>query len=399
VCKNFKYRLYPTKAQERKLELTLDLCRELYNAALEERRSAYKMCGVSLNYYDQQNQLPAIKEVRSDLCQVFSQVLQDVLRRIDKGFKAFFARCKRGEIPGFPRFQGKGRYASFTYPQAGWSLHNDKLTLSKIGTIKVRLHRDVIGKAKTCTIKREGRGWFVIFSIEYELDAPDYHQGPVVGIDFGLEHFLNQSDGVQVENPRFFRKAQKHLAKVQRKFSSLKHLPKSNPTKRKAKKALNRAHAKVRNQRQDFAHKLSKELASTYSLIVVEDLKIKNLMARPKPKEDENQVGHYLPNGASAKSGLAKSIADAGWSGFISLLKNKVEYTGSRVIEVNPKQTSQICPKCGAIQEKKLSERWHSCPCGCSMHRDIAAARVILSRGLATVGNQSVDAPPFRSGE
>lgn len=380
--KNFKYRLYPTKAQQHKLELTLDLCRELYNAAVEERRAAYKMKGVSLNYFDQQNQLPAIKEVRPDLLQVQAQVLQDALRRVDRSFQAFYRRCQRGEQPGYPRFLGKGRYASFTYPGSGWGLHNDKLTLTKIGTLKLKLHREVIGKAKTCTIKREGQSWFVIFSVEYELDVPDQHSGPHLGIDVGLEFFLNQSDGVQLANPRYFRKAQKHLAKVQGKYARVKHLPKGSPVKRKAMKALTQAHTRVKKQRLDFHHKLSTSLARDYSLIAVEDLKIKNLLARPKPKEDETQAGHYLPNGASAKSGLAKSIADAGWGTFITMLESKVAYTGSELIKVPPHYTSQICPECGAIRAKELSERWHSCPCGASMPRDIASSKVILSRAI-----------------
>jgi putative transposase len=398
ACKAYKYRLYPTHAQKTSFELTLNLCRELYNAALQERRDAYKRSGKSLKYYDQAMQLPAIKEVRPDLEMVHSQVLQEVLHRLDRTFKAFFARCQRGDKPGYPRFQAKGRYHSFTFPQGGWSLKNNRLTLSKIGTIKLKLHREVVGKVKTCTISREGDSWFVCFSVESEFDPP-INNGPAVGIDMGLTSFANLSNGLQIDNPRQFRKNEKRLARTQRKLASLRHLPRHAPKKIKAKKAVAKAFRKVRNQRLDFAHKLSHELTSDYSVIVVEDLKIKKMMARPKPKEDENQPGHYLPNGASAKSGLAKSIGDAGWGTFIAMLSYKVAYTGSKLIKVSPAYTSQTCPSCGAVRAKDLAERWHSCQCGCELQRDIAAAQVILSRGLATVRNQSVAAPAFHAGE
>ncbi|MEI7556995.1 RNA-guided endonuclease TnpB family protein, partial [Candidatus Chlorohelix sp.] len=203
---------------------------------------------------------------------------------------------------------------------------------------------------------------------------------PVVGIDVGLEHFANLSTGEQVTNPRFFRKSEKRLAKAQKRLAKI---PKNSPMRRKFRKPVSLAFRKVRNQRLDFAHKLSHKISNTYSLIAVEDLQVKNLSKRAKPKEDESNPGHYLPNGASAKSGLNKSVNDAGWSLFLNLLEYKVANTGSKLIRVDPRYTSQICPECGAIAKKELSVRWHSCPCGCEMHRDTAAALVILARGLS----------------
>jgi putative transposase len=365
--KTYKYRLIPTKAQSRLFEQQLDLCRELYNAALLERREAYRMAGRSLNYYDQANQLPAIKELRTDLNIVYSQVLQDVLRKVQKSFDGFFARIKRGDKPGFPRFQGRNRYDSFTYPQLGWSLKKDRLTLAKIGTIRVKLHRDVIGKVKTCTLKREGSYWFVCFAVEYEFESP-IHIGPAIGIDVGLEFFASLSNKEQIANPRYFRKSEKRLAKVQRKLSKL---AKTNSLRHKVRRAFTKTHRKVRNQRKNFAHKLSQEMASSYSIICLENLNVRGLAA----------------------SRFAKSVNDAAWSTFIKLLRYKVEYTGSQLIEVDPRYTSQECPGCGAIKAKELSERWHSCPCGCELPRDVAAALVILARGLASLRNQSVEAP------
>src|SRR6266516_7995868 len=165
----YKFRLYPTKKQVQSLTWTLDRCRELYNAALQERRDAYRLVGKSITYYDQANQLPEIKAIREEYKDIHSQVLQDVLRKADKAFKAFFARCKRGKTPGYPRYKGRGHYESFTYPQVGFSFtHDNRVCLSKIGSIKVKLHRSLEGKIKTCTIKREGEHWFVVFSCEVE---------------------------------------------------------------------------------------------------------------------------------------------------------------------------------------------------------------------------------------
>jgi len=163
VLKAYKYRLYPNKATAEKLQWVLDRCRGLYNAALQERRDAYRLAGKSITYYDQANQLPDIKEIREEYQVIHSQVLQDTLRRADKAFKAFFRRVKQGQTPGYPRFQGKNHYDSFTYPQAGFSLtHDNRVCLSKIGSIKIKWHRPQIGKIKTCTLKREGNCWYVI---------------------------------------------------------------------------------------------------------------------------------------------------------------------------------------------------------------------------------------------
>jgi len=406
--KAYKFRIFPNKPALRNLDKTLGLCRELYNSALDERRTAYRIwksinTGTAytqfddgsliafenvtgpdapkpphINYYDQQNQLPEIKEARPEFCEVHSQVLQNVLKRVDLAFQAFFRRVKQGQTPGYPRFRGKSRYDSFTFTQGGWSLKNDKLTLSKIGTVKIKLHRAVMGKVKTCTVTREGRDkWFVCFAVETEIEPVLSNFGPAVGIDMGLEHFANLSNGEQVDNPRYFRNAQKKLAKAQRKWDKVKHRKPGDPLRAKPGKVVSRMHRKVKNCRSDFQHKLSKTLVTTYSLVAVENLNVKGL----------------------ASGMLAKSVNDAGWGQFLNMLSCKAVEAGSRVVEVNPYQTSQICPDCGNIAKKSLAVRWHSCPCGCEMHRDTAAAIVILRRGLASVSNQPVDAPGFSRGE
>ena len=219
MLKSFKYRLSPTKKQAQALQWTLDRCRELYNAALSERKDAYRMAGKSINYYDQANQLPEIKEMREEYKDIHSQVSQDVLQRVKKAFDAFFRRIKACETPGYPRFQGRNRYDSFTYPQGGFSLtHDSRVSLSKIGSIKVKLHREIKGKIKTCTIKREGDHWHVVFVCEVESELLPV-SNDTVGIDLGLLHFATLSDGSTIENPRYFRKGEKKLATLQQSLS------------------------------------------------------------------------------------------------------------------------------------------------------------------------------------
>jgi putative transposase len=372
----YKFRLYPTKKQAQALHWTLDRARELYNAALQERRDAYRMAGKSLTYYDQANQLPEIKAIREEYRDIHSQVLQEVLRRVDKAMKAFFRRVKVGEKPGYPRFQGKNRYDSFTYPQMGFSLTADsRICLSKIGSLKVKLHREIKGTIKTCTIKREGDSWFVVFACEV---APEElkENAEAIGIDLGLLHFATLSDGSTIENPRYYRKAQKRLENLQQFLSRKKR---GSNRRRKAVKQVAKAHRKVANQRKDFLHKQSRRLVNSYGLIVFEELQPANMSKRPKPKQDEN--GTYLPNGAAAKGGLNKSILDAGWAQFQQYCSYKAANAGRSILLVNPNYTSQVCSSCGTVKKKELSERWHSCECGTELDRDHNAAINILRLG------------------
>jgi putative transposase len=211
----FKFRIETSRAVKAKLERTLDLCRELYNGALQERRDACRMNGVSLNYNDQSAQLPEVKAVRPDVADVYSQVLQDVLKRVQKGFDGFFRRIKAGEKASYPRFKGKGRYDSFTYPGTGWSLEGHTLTLSKIGSMRVRMSRPIEGNIKTVQIKREGDGWFVIFTCEVPNVPPATPEAPkMIGIDVGLESFYTDSTGQQIGNPKHYRKAEAKLKRA-----------------------------------------------------------------------------------------------------------------------------------------------------------------------------------------
>jgi putative transposase len=400
-CKAYKFRVYPTKKQVGKLEWMLRRCKELYNAALQERRDAYKMCGISVSYRTQADQLPAIKKLREEYSDLHSQVLQDVLKRLDKAFQAFFRRVMNGEKPGYPRYKSGDRYHSLTYPQGGFEIvHGTRLHLSKIGHMKIKLHRDTRGKIKTCTIKKEGEQWYAILTCEYTFDAATtFHPSEEeIGIDLGVKVFAMLSTGEPIENPRHYRMEEEKLQEAHRSINRRK--PRSHRRNR-AKKELSRLYRKVRNRRRDFHHKESRKLVNRYRVIVFEDLQIQNLTATPKPKQDE-ETGKYLPNGASAKAGLNKSILDAGWGSFVHLCASKAEEAGGTVVKVPPHHTSQVCHRCGTMVPKDLSVRWHSCPqCGVELDRDHNSALEVLHRYHRTkkpfLGAGSVPQEPVTS--
>jgi putative transposase len=368
----------------------------LYNAALQQRRDTWNNIKRHSNFYekelrkqvlqehgitcyDQINELPEIKEVREEYKQIHSQVLQETLKRVDKAFKAFFRRVSAGEKAGYPRFQGKDRYDSFTYPQGGFAIEGNKVILSKIGHIKINLHRRVQGKMKTCTIKREGDCWYVCFSCEIETtqEKRTPYTDQAIGVDVGLYHFAALSTGDIIDNPRHYRKAEKKLAGLQQELSRKKR---GSNRRKKTVKRLSKAYRKVRNQRKDFLHQWSRRLVDTYEAIVFEDLAPSKMSKRPKPKQDEN--GKYLPNGASQKAGLNKSILDAGWSTFVSLCEYKAACAGlTQVYKADSFKTSQVCSAC--LHEgphKDLDERVHVCEaCGVVLDRDVNAAINVLA--------------------
>jgi putative transposase len=388
--KAYKYRIDASKETAAKLQCILDRARELYNAALAERKEAWRMAGKSIGYLEQKRDLVEIKEeIRPEYQDIASHVLQDVILRVKRAYDNFFRRVKNGAKPGHPRFQGRNRYDSFTYPDAaGWKLElvkepdekrgkgRGKLHLSKIGTVKVKLHREMAGKIKTLTIKREGQHWYAVFTCEVETKPlPVSHED--VGIDLGVTHFAALSNGEFIDYPRYFRCAEKQLARAQQAVSRKK---KGSHRRAKAVKQLAKHHRKVCNQRRDFHHKASRQLVNSYQVIVFEDLQTKNLTKAPAPKQDE-ATRQYLPNGAAAKAGLNTSILDAGWATFTEMVSAKAAWAGRSVVFVNPKNTSQLCSGCGAMVKKDLSVRWHSCGCGTELDRDTNSAKLILHLG------------------
>ena len=409
--KAFKYRLYPNTTTEKKLYFTLNRCRELYNAALSERKDSFqlhertqlqinaetgqvivatmtaKQRVKAVSYYGQKRNLVEIKTVREEYQGIASHVLQDVILRVERAFQRFFAGAR------FPRFKGRTRYDSFTYPDgAGWKLEVEEqgnsfkgtLHLTKIGDIKVRLHRKIEGKIKTVTIKREVDQWFVVFSCEVEEPAPLPLTYEDVGIDLGVTHLATLSNGEMIEHPRYYRQ-DKHV--LEHRQQSLSRKKRGSHRRDKARKLVGKAHRKVANQRRDFLHKEARKLVNRFQVIVFEDIQIGNLTKHAKPTQDE-QTGQYLPNGASAKSGLTKSILDAGWGAFMQLCSVKAAWAGRSMVKVNPRSTSQICSQCGTVRKKTLAERWHSCDCGAELDRDVNAAINILWLGISQLGKR-----------
>ena len=387
-----KYRLYPTPAQESTLHGMLATCRDVYNSLLHWRKHDCEVLGKAPTYCQQTTALPRWKQTHPQLCAVYSQVLQDVCKRVERAFAAFFRRVQAGETPGYPRFKGKAQYDSLTYPQeGGFQIGDNTLRLSKVGDVKAVVHRPLPGKAKTCTLRLQAGKWYACIVCDVPLE-PLPESTEQVGIDVGLEHFAVTDTGEFIANPRFLRKDEKALAKAQRKADTLKHTrtQAQKAARRKANKVVARIHERIRNRRHDFVHQLSRQLVNRYGLIAVEALCVANMLRRPQPKIDPDNAGQYLPNGAGAKSGLNKSIADAAWSLFRRCLTYKAASAGREVVNISPAYTSQDCSQCGQRVPKALSERVHVCPCcGLVLNRDVNAARNILQ---IAVGQHSIPA-------
>jgi putative transposase len=361
----YKFRLYPTKQQEAQLDLTLETCRHLYNLALADRKNAYEVEGISRTYEDLAAMLTAEKK-EGNFNGVFSQVLQDALRRLDKSFKAFFRRVKAGEEPGYPRFKGQGWYKSFTYPQAGFKLEGSKLTLSKIGSIRMFEHREIEGKIKTCTIKKDKLGhWYAILVSEIE-NIPQIEPKTAIGADVGLKSLVALSTGETIQYPKYYIKDEKKLTVAQRNLSRKK---KGSSNRRKAKTKVARLHRMIQNHRDEFLHQVSRKIVDCADLIVFENLNIQGMLKN-----------HHL----------AKHIQDHAWGKLIQFTQSKAEKAGKIVELVDARYTSQKCSQCGIMVPKMLAERVHHCPnCGLEMDRDINASVNIATLGLRGLANSA----------
>lgn len=361
MIKVFRYRIYPTAKQEQTLNGHLAICAELYNAALSERREAWARQRKSISYFDQTLQLTQVKKEREDVAQIHSQVLENVLKRVDLAFKGFFSRVRSGDKAGFPRFRSVARYDSITFRQIGNALAGNKLRLSKVGQVRIKLHRPLQGTIKTLTVKREAGRWFALLSVDVEPYLLAYSAN-AVGVDVGLTSFATLSDGTRIENPRWFRSAQRRLRRLQRRVARRK---KGSNRRRKAVLLLRRFHNHVRDQRRDFHHKESRKIVNAHGLIAVENLNVKGL----------------------TRGWLSKSVHDAGWSSFINMLTYKAEDAGRLLVKVDPRGTSQTC-LCGASVPKTLAQREHVCKeCGLVGDRDHISAQLILARSAPSSVN------------
>ena len=372
----YQYRLRPTKQQVAELDRWLEMLRCQYNYLLASRFDWYERNRTSVSacplvchlpelkdkpdYYSQKRSLVQLKKERPWYGDIQSQVLQDCVKRVDLAFKRYLKGDGNGKRSGKPRFKGKGRYRSMMFPSMGKTpISGNRLNLPKFGSVKFISHRSIPDgfKIKTAIISRKADGWYATLSIQDDtvpLPIASETVNNPIGIDMGLKSFLVKSDGSEVAIPQYYRKARKKLKKAAMSVSRKK---KGSVNRQKAIKRLGLAHKKVADTRKDFHFQTAKSLLDSHDLVAHEKLNIKGL----------------------ARTRLAKSILDAGWGQFLSILANKAENAGLLTVAVNPKNTSVNCSNCGTKVPKKLKDRVHSCPkCGYTADRDVNAARNIL---------------------
>lgn len=356
----YRYRLYPTRRQEEKMNGWLESLRWLYNTALAERRYEWRYKGRYVSGNRQRAALPLLKQRKREFGAIHSQVLQDVIFRLDRAFVAFFRRVREGGCkPGYPRFRSEGRYRSFTYPQATAFrilASEKKIRLGRLGNVRLRYHRPLEGVPKTAIVIRYPSGkWYVCICCKFP-DVP-VEDTPITGFDLGLNSYLTSSDGAGTKPLKALRKGEKKLKREQRRLSRKK---KGSRNRCKHRIHLARIHDHVANQRRDFLHKTSRRVVDSHEGFAFEKLLIKNMLKNHS---------------------LAKAIADAGWFTFLSMVAYKAERAGKPFVLVDPRNTSQICSGCGTFVPKKLSIRVHECPqCAAVLDRDHNAAINVASR-------------------
>lgn len=370
---SYKYRLEPNRTQGAALAAMLaDFC-DLYNAGLQQRIEAYQRCGLSLNYGMQAAELRTVRAECADLARWSFSAEQQVLRRLDRAFKAFFGRIKRGEN-GFPRFRAKARY------HAAEMRVGDGLTIRKSGRlgfvgvsgeIKVRWHRTLPSKPASAILTRQNGKWYVVFHVEVAAAAAHANTN-TIGIDLGLTALVALSNGEKVERPRWTKRTEKGLRRRQRALARCKR-----GSKRRARRkiVLAKYHAHIAALRSDHLHKESRKLVNRFGRIGAEDLNIKGL----------------------ARGMLAKHVNDASWATLIAMLTYKAERAGCQLIKVDPRGTSQECPECGQVAVKTLAERVHRCDCGCVLDRDVASAMVVHFRAFGFWPGAGLQALSVRS--
>jgi putative transposase len=382
----YVFRLRPTARQHVMLAACVDAHRELYNAALQERRDAWAASKTGIDYGGQSAQLTEIRAARPDQAVWSFSSQQATLRRLNKAFAGFFRRVKAGQAPGYPRFKGRARFDSVQWPKDGdgarWLPDAKRVYLQGIGQVKVHLHREVQGRVKTIQVKRAGRHWELVLSCDDVPADPLPVTGCQAGVDVGIASFATTSGGEHIDNPRWGRAAETKLIAAQQRLQRAKRGSRNRGRKRETVAAR---HRKVANQRKDFHHKQAHALVAGYDLLVVEDLQIANMVRRAKPVPDLDNPGQFLANGARAKSGLSRSISDAGWGRFVSILHAKAEDAGRTWIEVDPRHTSDGCEHCGhAARENRVTQAEFVCQrCGHTAQADEHAARNLLRAGLA----------------
>lgn len=386
----YQYKLRPTKEQAIEIDRWLSMLCAQYNYLLADRfdwyernRSPINACPLvchipelrdNPDYYSQKKTLPRLKKTHPWYGEIYSQVLQDIVKRVKTTFDSFLKGDSNGKRSGRPRFKSRERYRTFTYPQMkDGCLQGNLITLPRFGMVKVILHRPIPDgfKIKTASVTKKADGYYLTLSLEdttVPAIKPDFNANLITGIDLGLKEFLTTSEGDTVSIPQYYRKSQKRLRVIQK---SVSRRNKGSNRRKKAIKQVAKQHKKVADKRKDFHFKTANNLLKKYDVVVHEDLNVKGL----------------------SRSMLAKPVHDAGWSNFMSILTTKAENAGLCVIAVNPSGTSQDCSSCGVKVPKKLHERWHKCECGCSLDRDHNAAIIIKNRAAGHSVLKSQESP------
>jgi len=389
--RSFKFRAYPCRPQEhRAARLLADHC-DLYNAALEERREAWRMRQVSVSYGMQSAQLKDIRRADPQGQGRHSfTAQQQTLRRFNTVFTAFYARAKKRKA-GYPRFKPYRRFHQVGFvagdgakwtpaPAGGWA----RVAFQAVGSVKVRQHRPVPGTVKFLQLKREHRRWYVIVTIDTGAQ-PLPATGRSVGADLGIVRFLTTSDGQVIANPRFLAASAETIARLQRRKE---HARRGSGNRQRLRRALAKQWRKVGNRRRDFHHKTARALVDTYDVIALEKLNTAGMTRRPAAKPDPDQPGAFLPNMAAAKAGLNKAILDAGWAQFATILTAKAESAGRRVVFVNPARTSITCNRCGRECTRPRQDTV-ICPAHGTIDADLNGARNIAARAGLGSGQAS----------
>jgi len=375
VRRAYKFRIYPTAGQASRAAQCLRDHQQLYNAALEERREAWRMRKVGIRYGQQSAQLKEIRGLDPDQGRWSFSSQQATLRRLDKAMAAFYRRCKAGEKrAGYPRFKALDRWDSVEWPSDGdgcrWKSDMGRVYLQGVGHVRVHQHRPVQGRVKTITLKREGRRWYVVLSCDDVPACPLPAAGREVGVDVGVTRFATVSDGEIIASPRFTRESADELAAAQR---SLARTKRGSANRRRAKAKVAQVHRRIRNRRADFHHKTARALVRECDVIALEDLRIANMVRSASGTLEKPGTN------VAAKSGLNRSILDAGWGQFTSILIGKAEEAGRRIVLVDPRHTSINCHQCGARCTRPRQETV-ICPEHGAIDADVNGAINIASR-------------------
>jgi len=405
----FKFRLYPNVNQSRELASVLETHRRLYNDALAQRKEAWEGEKRGVRFDDQYKHFAVLRNAQIKrhreggegpfwYASIAAVSMRDTLKRLDVAFQNFFRRVKTGQQPGYPRFRGRDRFDSIPFDNYnagcalldpedkvvlghmldGTDLHKHHLRLFGVGNVRIELHRPIRGLIKTVTVKREADHWYVAFSCDLGPVTVEPSTNPPIGVDVGLKSFLTTSEGEHEPNPRYLKK---ELPELRRQARSLSRKLRGGKNRRKQRKRVAKLHARIKNLRKEHHHQTALRLVRRYGFIAVERLDIQGML------EDHR---------------FNRSIADAGWYSFVSVLHSKAERAGVQVVEVDPRGTTQQCSRCGETVHKDLTVRQHNCPhCGLSLDRDHNAALNILARArLARIGpaednvDQQVKRPP-----